>query len=263
MKKIILLLVFPFSFVSFCQTQNLTATVLTNKSLAADTFIGYDGLENLHFVKNDILFKQSTTELWQYRNISLGKITRVDLQNPLNIVLFYENFNTVVLLDNQLNETQKINFSENNFPINATATGIATQNRLWIYNNLTQEIGLFDYLKNTFQSITPSFQGTFMHYETDFNTFYWIDEKNDLYSCTAFGKITTMGKLPVFDQFQVISSKAVLYKNNTNLFYYTLNDNKSTLIDFDKKTFMKFQYRDQILSIFTTEGITNFKIILP
>jgi hypothetical protein len=31
-------------------------------------------------------------------------------QNPLNIVLFYENFNVVILLDNQLNETQKINF---------------------------------------------------------------------------------------------------------------------------------------------------------
>lgn len=263
MKKIILVLILQLSFVSFCQNQNLTATVLTSKTLVADSFLGYDSLEHLYFINNNILFKQSTTELWQYKNISLGKITRVDLQNPLNIVLFYENFNTVVLLDNQLNETQKINFSENNFPINATATGIASQNRLWVYNNLTQEIGLFDYLKNTFQSITPSFQGTVMHYETDFNTFYWIDEKRDLYSCSVFGKITTLGKLPNFDQIQVLSSKAVLYKNNTNLYYYTLIDNKSTLIDFDKKTFIKFQYRDQILSIFTTEGITNFKIILP
>lgn len=263
MKKIILLLVFQFSFVSFCHAQNLTATVLTNKSLEAETFLGYDSLENIYFINNNILFKQSTTELWQYQNISLGKITRVDLQNPLNIVLFYENFNTVILLDNQLNETQKINFSENNFPLNATATGIASQNRLWVYNSLTQEIVLFDYLKNTFQSITPSFQGTFMHYETDFNTFYWIDEKRDLYSCSIFGKITTLGNLPDFDQIHVLSSKAVLYKNNTNLYYHTLIDNKSTLIDFDKKTFIKFQYRDQILSIFTTEGITNFKIILP
>lgn len=261
MKKIILLLI--FSCVSFCHSQNMATSLLLSKPLEADSYIGYDGLENLYFIKNDILFKKSKTELWQYKNISLGTITKVDLQNPLTIVLFYENFNTVILLDNQLNETQKINFSENNFPLNATATGIASQNRLWVYNSLTQEIGLFDYLKNTFQSITPSFQGTFMHYETDFNTFYWIDEKRDLYSCSIFGKITALGNLPDFEQIQVISNKAVLYKNNTNLYYHTLIDNKSTLIDFDKKTFIKFQYRDQILSIFTTEGITNFKIILP
>lgn len=263
MKKIILILLLLLSCFSFCQNQNIATTVLSSNSLVADSFMGYDGLENLYFINNAVLFKKNTTELWQYKNISLGKITGVNIQNPLQIVLFYENFNTIVLLDNQLNETQKINFSENNFPINATATGIASQNRLWVYNNLTQEIGLFDYLKNSFQSITPPIQGTLKHYETDFNTFYWIDEKSNLYSCTIFGKITALGKLPDFDQFQVISSKAVLYKNNTNLFYYTLNDNKSTLIDFDKKTFMKFQYRDQILSIFTTEGITNFKIILP
>lgn len=263
MKKIILLLIVLFSCTCFCQNQNITTTKLNFKLLEAEAFLGFDNFEHLYFINNNIFFKKSSTEMWQYKNISLGKITRVDLQNPLNIVLFYENFNSVVLLDNQLNETQKINFSENSFPINTTSTGIASQNRLWIYNSLTQEIGLFDYLKNTFQSITPSFQGTFMHYETDFNTFYWIDEKRDLYSCTVFGEITPLGNIPDFDQIQVISSKAVLYKNNTNLYYHTLIDNKSTLIDFDKKMVLKFQYRDQILSIFTTEGITNFKIILP
>lgn len=263
MKKIILILIVLHSCICFCQSQNITTTKLNFNPLEAESLLGYDNLENIYFINNTILFKQSTTELWQYKNISLGKITRVDLQNPLKIVLFYENFNTVVLLDNQLNETQKINFFENNVPINATATGIASQNRLWIYNNLTQQIGLYDYLKNTYQSITPSFQGTLKHYESDFNTFYWVNEKNEFYSCSIFGKITTLGKLPDFDQIQIISSKAVLYKNNTNLYYYTFNDNKSTLINFDEKTLIKFQYRDQILSIFTAKGIINFKIILP
>jgi hypothetical protein len=71
----------------------------------------------------------------------LGKITKVDLQNPLKIVLFYESFN-VAPLDNQLNEIQKINFSSNANPIVITATGIASQNQLWVYNSLNQQIGL-------------------------------------------------------------------------------------------------------------------------
>lgn len=51
--------------------------------------------------------KKNNTQLWQYKNLSLGKITKIDLQNPLKIVLFYEGFNSVILLDNQLNEIQK------------------------------------------------------------------------------------------------------------------------------------------------------------
>ena len=64
-----------------------------------------------------MFYKTKDHQSLEYKNISLGKITKVDLQNPLKIVLFYENFNTAVLLDNQLNETQKINFSENTIPI--------------------------------------------------------------------------------------------------------------------------------------------------
>ena len=41
------------------------------------------------------------------------KIKKVDLINPLKVTLFYEEFNTVVLLDNQMNEIQKIDFSKN------------------------------------------------------------------------------------------------------------------------------------------------------
>jgi hypothetical protein len=62
-----------------------------------------------------IFFLKSARETFVYQNFSLGKITKVDLQNPLKIVLFYENFNTVVTLDNQLNEIQKSIFPKVQF----------------------------------------------------------------------------------------------------------------------------------------------------
>lgn len=257
-------MLFILSFVSaFSQEQSLKAQFISVQKTDADEFVGFDSLEDLYFIKNNIFYKKHKDKLWQYKNLSLGKITKIDLQNPLKIVLFYENFNTVVTLDNQLSETQKINFSENEIPILVTATGIASQNRLWIYNSLTQQIGLFDYLKNTYQSITPSFPENLKFYYSDFNTFQWIDDKLNWYSCDVFGKITTLGKIPDFDQIQVVSNSSVLYKKNNVLHFYTLTDNKDTLIDFDKKTFENFYYRDQILSIFTNQEITTYKITLP
>jgi hypothetical protein len=54
--------------------------------------------------------REKTTKILNTKIPLWEKITKVDLQNPLKIVLFYESFNSALLLDNQLNEIQKINF---------------------------------------------------------------------------------------------------------------------------------------------------------
>jgi hypothetical protein len=178
-------------------------------------------------------------------------------------MLFYENFNTVIILDNQLNETQKINFSEKYLPIVASATGNASQNRLWIYNSLTQQIGLFDFLKNTFQSITPSIQGNLKYYQSDFTTFQWIDGELNWFSCDVFGKIISLGKISDFDQIQIVDSKEFIFLKEKNLFLLDTNKNMIYTIENVEKSFTNFFYKDQILSIFTNQEIINYKIPKP
>jgi len=123
MKKL-LLIAFTFAIsVSFGQDKVYVTTKLNPILLSADEFLGYDQFGYYYSIKNNVLSKTKKEESFEYKNISLGKPTKIDIQNPLKIMLFYENFNTIVLLDNQLSETQKINFSENDIPILATATG--------------------------------------------------------------------------------------------------------------------------------------------
>lgn len=261
-KGIILLLIFQFVLAK-AQEQTIMAQRISSQKIDADVFVGLDGIENYYYQKNNVLIKQHSKNVWQYKNISLGKTTRIDIQNPLKIMLFYENFNSVILLDNQLSESQKINFSDNEIPIIATASGLASQNRLWIYTNLTQQIGLFDYLKNTFKTITPSLQGNIKYYETDFNTFNWIDEKNIWYSCDVFGKITTIGKVSDFDQIQFMGNLSALFSKNGKLYLQDFNKNSIYTIENVDKSFQKFFCKDQILSIFTNHEITNYKITTP
>lgn len=262
-KKIILLFFILQTATFFAQELRIEAKQNSIEKTAMDVFVGYDGMGNLYFIKNNIFYKKNSQELWQYKNVSLGKITKIDFQNQLKIMLFYENFNTIILLDNQLNETQKINFSENEIPIMATATGIASQNRLWIYNSLTQEIGLFDYLKNTFRSITPPFSGTIKQYQSDFNTFRWIDDTLNWYAVDVFGKITTLGKAPHFDQIQVISNQELVFSKDGKLFIQDFSKNNIFSIENVDKSFDNFYYKDQILSIFTNQEIINYKITIP
>lgn len=262
-KNIIVLLCIFHLTMSIAQGPDLKATQISTQKSDCDEFVGFDGIGNIYYIDNNILFKKTKNKLWQYKNVSLSKITKVDFQNQLKIMLYYENFNTIILLDNQLSETQKINLSENEIPILTSATGIASQNRLWIYNSLTQQIGLYDYLKNTFQSITPSIQETLKYYESDFNTFQWIDNKLNWYSCDVFGKIRTLGKVADFDQIQVIANQKVVFSKDGKLFLQDLTKNTIYSIENVDKSFEKFYYKDQILSIFTNQKITNYKISIP
>jgi len=111
MKKPLLLFFIFFFTVSFGQDKIYIATKQDSASINADHFLGYDQFGFYFSIKNNVLSKTNKKEFFEYKNISLGKPTKVDIQNPLKIMLFYENFNTIILLDNQLSETQKINLS--------------------------------------------------------------------------------------------------------------------------------------------------------
>jgi hypothetical protein len=262
-RKIVFLFLFFQLASMYAQEQNITVKSISTQKTEMDVFVGFDGMGNLYYIKNNVLYKKNNNELWQYKNISLGKITKIDFQNQLKIMLFYENFNTIILLDNQLNEIQKINFSENETPIVVAAASVAGQNSLWLYNSLSQQIGLYDYLKGTFRSITPPFIGIVKYYQSDFNNFYWIDEGLNWYAVDIFGKITTIGKTPEFEQIQIVSSQEIVVAKNGNLFVQNISKGKFFTIENVEKSFKNFYYKDQILAIFTNQGITNYKIKIP
>lgn len=263
MKKLVLLLfIASFSTVS-SQNQKLTSLKIDSIRFDGDAFLGYDSFGFYYTLKNNVFSKIGTQETLEYKNISLGRITKVDLQNPLKIVLFYEIFNTVIILDNQLNETQKINFSESIIPIVATAIGIASQNQFWIYNSMNQQLGLYDYLSHNYKTISVPFTESIRNYSSDFNVFHWVDNKNNWYVCDIFGKIKSKGIIPDFDSIVIINDNQFIYSKDAVLIFEDLEKGKKTEIEISEKTFKKFYYKHQILSIFTLAGITNYKITIP
>ena len=266
-RKILLLLFIACSFSAVsAQNQKISTTLISQFTTDIDDFLGYDSFGFSYHIKNNVFRKTKGNEVFEYKNVSLGNITKVDILNPLKIVLFYEDFNTVVLLDNQLNKMTEINFSQNSIPIVVPAIGMSTQNQLWIFNTLNQQIGLFDYLKNEYKTVSTPLTEGIKYYQTDFNTFYWIDKKNNFFSCDIFGKTTSLGKIPDFDQIEIINPNSYILRK-ANLLYFkdktTADLATFSEIEILQKSFDKFCYKDQILSIFTAKEITNYKIVTP
>jgi hypothetical protein len=263
MKKDLLLYCLLLNFAVFAQNKTRNITVIKSVSFVSDKVIGQDQFGFSYFITNDVFHKMNDSNAFEYKNISLGKITAVDIKNPLRILLFYESYNTVVLLDNQLNEAQKINFSEFNGNLLVSKTGIASQNQLWTYNSLDQQIGLFDYLKNEYKSISTPLPGKIKKHQPNYNSFEWIDENNSWYSCDLFGKIITKGKVPDFDKIVMTNDNQIIYSKDNLLYYSDQTKNEVIPIKILEKSFINFDYKDQILSIFTSEGIINYKITIP
>lgn len=228
----------------------------------ADWYVGFDNLGANYFVTDNAFYKEKERKLLQYQNISFGKIDKADLINPMNLLLFYKDFNAVVFLDNQLNEIRRINFSDFPEPLTVTAAGNASQNRLWIYNSINQQIGLFDFLKNNVVYLAQPLKGNIVHYETDFNHFHWIDESGNRFSCDLFGKIISVGRFPVEAKTQFVSDTSMIYLKNKELRHFSLSGNTEQLIDLGEKSALGFWYGAQNLAIFTTEGISLYKLKL-
>lgn len=236
---------------------------LENIKLGCDTFLGFDNQQNSYSIKNNVLTKKSHTKQFQYNNLSLGKITNVDFQNPLEIVIFYKNFNMVVLLDNQLNEIKKIDFNLKSTPVTLEAVALSSQNQIWIYDSISSKIGLYNVNTDTFKWISTMLENPISYYESDYTHFYWTDVNLNLYRISIYGTIEKLGILPKFDAIQLTKNGNSIYKTDDKLYYYNLTSKSSSKIAIDEKIISKFFFRDGILSIFTQNEITNYKIILP
>lgn len=145
MRLVLYLLFFSFVKLSFSQ-EVIIAKLLDSVSLNADIFIGVDNFEDHYYTNGNTLYKQTPNQTYSYTNTQLGNITSVDITNPLKILVFYRNFNTIVILDNRLNElSDRINLSDSNYGKNATYVTISSNNNLWLYSLDDNILTLWNY----------------------------------------------------------------------------------------------------------------------
>lgn len=248
------------SFFAFSQSK-IEVTVLDSISLNADRFIGKDGFNNYYAINDNNFIKTSLNKNWEYKNVALGKLTAVDILNPLQIILFYKEYNTIVIVDNQLSEIQRINGNDYNLVFEAC--GLSIQNKLWFFDMLSLKIGLFNLEDNSHSFISTPLNETIENYSSNYNRFYWTDNQNNNYSISFFGKVQLLGKIPNYDTIQFISDNIFVYKTGDELFYTIRETNNNYQIKIDKKSFLNFFINGEILSIFTNNKVINYKINLP
>lgn len=233
--------------------------------LKADTFIGVDEFENYYYTIGNTLYKKSSQKTYSYTNTQLGNIASIDITNPLKVLVFYSGFNTIVLLDNHLNEfTNSINLTTESFAKNVAFARTASSNNIWLFSKDDNTLSLWDYkTDNTiFESQPLSFyQSNFEAKKLESNYKYcWILTEKKLIKFNEFGSYLETTILDV--KSNVYPYKKGYLTIDNNQLYYIENTQKTKLKGFNpthktKNLFIK----QQILYFFDSNMLYKYEVL--
>ncbi|WP_299114413.1 hypothetical protein [uncultured Winogradskyella sp.] len=179
---------FIISFSAVAQEQ-IHTSIKDSTALKADKIFGVDTFGTLYYTTEDNTFYKKTKDTTiTYTNFQLGQITTANAFNPLKINLFYQDFNTVIILDNRLAEIFKIDFNTVQPYKNVSFVSTGFDNTLWIFNQDLQQLELYDYKTNKIRLKTVPVQADILDLKSDYNYCYLLTEKY-LYIYNYFGSL--------------------------------------------------------------------------
>lgn len=255
----IYLIVFLQTFFIGNSQNKVTLQLQDTISFKADSLLAIDNYGFNYFLKENAVLKTNFKKEYDYQNTTLGKPDYLDASNPLQLVLFYKKFNTVVLLDNQLNETTLIN--GNFYGLVFDAVALSRQNSFWFYDLVSQKFGVFNFQENSFRFISIPLFTTVKNFAGNYNYFYWLDADGQLFSISYFGKIEKQPTQLLYDTLVLVNNTEYLLVVNDTMRY--VKNGTTYELNLDKNSPSNICFKDGILSIFTHNLIANYKIILP
>jgi hypothetical protein len=143
MKKPILYIIFVF-FLGKLPAQNTDSLPQMSRFISG-AFVDFqvDNLGNIFVLTPDNQLKKYNAagdSLGVFNDVRrYGKIAYIDVSNPLKILLFYEEFGTIVMLDRFLNNINSLDLRQLGF-YQVTCIGLAYDNNIWVYDALAGKL---------------------------------------------------------------------------------------------------------------------------
>lgn len=117
-----------------------------------------DHFDQLYVVHANTIkkYNQKGVYLKEYNNPSRGNIGYINVFNPMNILVFYPEYNEYIFLDNFLNQNLNTFLPSQNGFYDVQLTSTVDQNAIWFYNQVDDKLHRWSLTDNT--SLTSSLQ---------------------------------------------------------------------------------------------------------
>jgi len=257
MQKLVYLFLF-FSLFCFSQ-QQITATIIDSTKIEVKDIFGIDTFGTLYYSTENNSFQKKTKDtIITYSNFQLGDITSANTFNPLKIVLFYKDFNTIVILDNRLAEISKVDFNTIQPYKNVSFVSSGFDNMLWLFNEDFQYLELYDYKSKKIKLKTVPIQSNVLDLKSDYNYCYLLTE-NNLYVYNYFGSLIHKIKNTGYESLAFSKAHLLLKKDNK---LYLLGKNETTIqpIEHPKMLIKQFLVTNETLYIYDRELLRYYQL---
>lgn len=252
-----LFLLFPL----FALAQELRVAPLDSLLIDAERFVGIDSFGSLYSIENNELFKQQGEKLYRYNNVQLGQLGSVDLLNPLEITLFYPDFNTVIQLDNTLNEINRIDFNTLPEFKNVIFAGTAIDKSLWIFDENTQQLEVFEFQAQRFNIINQPIPAKVIAMTSNYN-FCWLLTEERIYLFNIYGSLLNTWENSGWTALNQHNNDVLAFNEN-EVVLIRKNEKEPLSIPLDKKPIQQLQLSGETLYIYRGSVLQTMKLQLP
>ena len=258
MQKLIFFFFFSFSIIALGQ---IKTTVKDSISLKAEKVFGIDTFGTMYYTTEDHTFHKKTKDTTiTYTNFQLSEITSANTFNSLKINLFYQDFNTVIILDNRLAEVFRIDFNTTQPYKNVSFVSTGFDNTLWVFNQDLQQLELYDYKTNKVRLKTVPIQSEILDLKSDYNHCYMLT-KNYLYIYNYFGSLIAKHKNDGYEKMTFSKAHLILKKENS-LHILSKNSTEIKAINHPNLLISQFLVTNETLYIYSDEILRQYQLKL-
>ncbi|HEX8460870.1 MAG TPA: hypothetical protein VF623_05555 [Segetibacter sp.] len=197
-----------------------------------------------------------------------GKISSIDATNPLKILVYYNDFLTVIVLDRLLNVRNTIDLRRQNiFQVRAITTSY--DNNIWLYDELDSKLKKIDdngrlLLESTdFRQVFDSVPTPNVLYDRD-GQLYLYDPAKGLFVFDYYGGKKNNFQILHLTDLQVIDKNTITARNNLQVLLYkpsTLQLFSFRVFD-EKQSFKKINFTgSKIYSLDNNGTLKIFSVI--
>lgn len=252
------------SFTAFCQDKIEVQLQGSEPLSPKQMFIGKDKYDDTYFLEGNTLKKKNKYTGTSYSNAKLGTLSHVDLQNPLQLVLFYREAKSFVVTSKELSELLVLDISTKFPSMDLAYVGSSTKKELWMMNEANGMI--YRYNLGTLERYTAFTlkEKKAKKYSSTITNFFWIDNANLVKGIDINGKEILSYQLDSdFDAVQIVDHTKLFYSYKDKLYYVDMLKSKKYEITLEEKSIESFFYNTQKMSIFANQKINNYLIKLP
>jgi hypothetical protein len=256
--KLLYLFFLLTSIINSLNAQERNLKLIDSLTLQADRFWGVDVYDRFYFSERNVFYKTENKQKFQFQDLQLGDLESVDLLNPLKILLFYKEANTIVILDNRLNEISRINFGVISDFKTVDFVGVSKDNSLWIFNADIQQLELFDYQNELTQNTSLPINLEILHFKSNYN-FCWLQHSNSFTKYNITGSVVDRFSMEGAISFATFKSQ-VMVQTQSSLELFEKDSRQRTSFKKPKITFNQFYFNAQNLYICSDKVLYTYRL---